>query len=102
MELSGQFPVRFLCEVLSINRSGFYKWKKRLEHPFNRMKSFISDLVIFKEYHAKYPSHGYRCDHPEIVRIYTLGSHTDYGCMKCGLTHTSKEIFGKTGLERYK
>ena len=24
------------------------------------MKSFISDLMVFKEYHAKYPSHGYR------------------------------------------
>ena len=24
------------------------------------MKSFISDLIVFKEYHAKYPSHGYR------------------------------------------
>ena len=60
MELSGQFPVKYLCEVLSVNRSGFYKWKKRLENPSNRMKSFISDLVLFKEYHAKYPSHGYR------------------------------------------
>ena len=67
MELSGQFPVKFLCEVLSINRSGFYKWKKRLEHPSNRMKSFISDLVIFKEYHAKYPSHGYRWLNAKIM-----------------------------------
>jgi len=24
------------------------------------MKSFISDIVLFKEYHSKYPSHGYR------------------------------------------
>ena len=60
MELSGQFPVKYLCEVLSINRSGFYKWKHRLEHPSNRMKSFVSDIVLFKEYHSKYPSHGYR------------------------------------------
>jgi len=60
MELSGQFPVKYLCEVLNINRSGFYKWKHRLEHPSNRMKSFVSDIVLFKEYHSKYPSHGYR------------------------------------------
>ena len=60
MELSGQFPVKYLCEVLSINRSGFYKWKHRLEHPSNRMKSLVSDIVLFKEYHSKYPSHGYR------------------------------------------
>ena len=67
MELSGQFPVKYLCEVLSVNRSGFYKWKKRLEHPSNRMKSFISDLVLFKEYHAKYPSHGYRWLNAKIL-----------------------------------
>lgn len=60
MELSGQFPVKYLCEVLSVNRSGFYKWKHRLEHPSNRMKSFISDMTLFREYHSKYPSHGYR------------------------------------------
>ena len=24
------------------------------------MKSFVSDIVLFKEYHSKYPSHGYR------------------------------------------
>lgn len=66
MELSGQFSVKYLCSVLSINRSGFYKWKKRLEHPSDRMKSFISDIVLFKEYHSKYPSHGYRCLNAKI------------------------------------
>ena len=48
MELSGQFPVQQLCQVLDINRSGFYKWKKRLEHPSGRLKSFISNLMLFK------------------------------------------------------
>ena len=60
MELSGQFPVQQLCRILDVNRSGFYKWTKRLEHPSDRMKSFVSNLMLFKEYHAKYPSHGYR------------------------------------------
>ena len=60
MELSGQFPVKTLCKILNVNRSGFYKWKKRLEQPSERMKTFVSNLVLFKEYHAKYPSHGYR------------------------------------------
>ncbi len=67
MELSGQFPVKFLCEVLGVNRSGFYKWKKRLENPSNRMKAFINDLILFKEYHAKYPSHGYRWLNAKIM-----------------------------------
>lgn len=38
------------------------------------------------------------CDHLEVVRIYTMGSHTDYGCLKCGLQHTNKEVFDKPGL----
>lgn len=67
MELSGQFPVKYLCEVLSVNRSGFYKWKKRLEHPSDRMRAFVNDLVLFKEYHAKYPSHGYRWLNAKIL-----------------------------------
>ena len=54
------FPVKKLCEVLGVNRSGFYKWKKRLENPSAKMKSFIQDVQIFKEYHERFPSHGYR------------------------------------------
>ena len=34
MELSKEFPVAVLCRLMNVNRSGFYKWKKRLEHPF--------------------------------------------------------------------
>lgn len=60
MELSKEFPVAVLCRLMNVNRSGFYKWKKRLEHPSKRLLSFVSDLALFKEYHAKYPSHGYR------------------------------------------
>lgn len=60
MEMSAQFPVQRLCKVLDVNRSGFYKWKKRLENPSKRLQSFTSNLTLFKEYHAKYPSHGYR------------------------------------------
>lgn len=60
MELSAQFSVKKLCDILDVNRSGFYKWKKRLEHPSERLKTYISNLMLFKEYHAKYPSHGYR------------------------------------------
>ena len=60
MFLSGEFPVKTLCDVLQVNRSGFYKWKNRLEHPSPRLRSFIADVALFKEYHEKYPSHGYR------------------------------------------
>lgn len=60
MELSAQFPIKKLCEIMDVNRSGFYKWKERLEHPSERLKTFVNNILLFKEYHAKYPSHGYR------------------------------------------
>lgn len=43
-----------------MNRSGFYKWKKRLEHPSERLVRFVDDMQLFRDYHRKYPSHGYR------------------------------------------
>lgn len=45
---------------MGVNRSGFYKWKDRLSHPSPKMISRASNINLFKEYHRKYPSHGYR------------------------------------------
>lgn len=35
------------------------------------------------------------CDHSQVVRLYYMGTHTDYGCMKCGMKSTVKEHFNK-------
>ena len=45
---------------MSVNRSGFYKWKKRLETPNQRDVQREEDVRLFLEYHNRYPSHGYR------------------------------------------
>lgn len=45
---------------MEIPRSSFYNWKKKLFAPSDRTKSLISNIMLFKEYHIKYPSHGYR------------------------------------------
>lgn len=60
MELSGEFPVKLLCETMGVNRSSFYYWKKRLGDPSPRTKNLIDNIQLFQEYHMKYPSHGYR------------------------------------------
>ena len=49
MELSGEFPVKVLCEEMGIVRSSFYGWKKRLSHPSEREKSFVSNIMLFRE-----------------------------------------------------
>ncbi len=60
LELSGAFAVKLLCETMGIRRSSFYNWKKHLSHPCRRIKSLVSAILLFQEYHLRYPSHGYR------------------------------------------
>lgn len=98
MELSGDFPVATLCRLMQVNRSGFYKWKKRLEHPSMRLQSFISDLALFKDYHAKYPSHGYRWLNAKI-RLDTGLIVSDQYAHKCCKT---AGIVSKSKHYRYK
>lgn len=105
MELSGQFPVKYLCDILSINRSGFYKWKKRLEHPSGRMVSFISDLALFKEYHAKYPSHGYRWLNAKIrldTGLLMSDQRAHRICKAAGIVSVSKHYRYKKPGDPYK
>ena len=93
MELSAQFPVKKLCTVMDINRSGFYKWKKRLEHPSERLKTFVSNLMLFKEYHARYPSHGYRWLNAKIRLDTGLILSDQYAhkcCKTAGIVSVSK------------
>lgn len=93
MELSSQFPVKKLCEVMDVNRSGFYKWKKRLEHPSERLRSFVSNVMLFKEYHAKYPSHGYRWLNAKIRLDTGLILSDQYAhkcCKTAGIVSVSK------------
>ena len=60
LELSGEFPVKLLCQAMNVNRSSFYYWKKRLGNPSPRTIALIDNIRLFLEYHMKYPSHGYR------------------------------------------
>lgn len=60
VELSGEFPVKLLCETMGIQRSSFYSWKKRLSNPCERTRTFVNNVLLFQEYHLRFPSHGYR------------------------------------------
>ena len=105
MELSGQFPVQHLCRILDVNRSGFYKWKKRLERPSERMKSFISNLMLFKEYHAKDPSHGYRWLNAKIRLDTGLILSDQYAhkiCKAAGIRSISKHYRYKKAGDPFK
>ena len=45
---------------MNVNRSSFYYWNKRLGNPSPRTIALIDNIRLFREYHLKYPSHGYR------------------------------------------
>ena len=45
---------------MGIQRSSFYYWKKRLSDPAPKIKALADNVILFREYHLKYPSHGYR------------------------------------------
>ena len=49
-----------LCEIMGIPRSSFYSWKKSLSMPSEQTKRFVRSVLLFLEYHMKFPSHGYR------------------------------------------
>lgn len=93
MELSIEFPVKKLCDVLGINRSSFYKWKHRLEHPSERLKTFVSNLMLFKEYHTKFPSHGYRWLNAKIrldTGLIVSDQYAHKCCKTAGIVSESK------------
>jgi transposase InsO family protein len=78
---------------MNVNRSGFYKWKKRLEHPSARLASLVSNIMLFKEYHAKYPSHGYRWLNAKIRLDTGLVLSDQYAhkcCKTAGIVSVSK------------
>jgi len=104
-ELSAQFDIKELCYYAGVSRSGFYKWKSRLNNPSNRTKSFISNLVLFKEYHERYPSHGYRWLNAKILLDTGLIMSDSYAhkcCKTLGIaSKVRKRRYRKPG-ERYR
>ena len=45
---------------MNVNRSGFYKWRNNMLNPSPKLLKRNADIALFKEYHNKYPTHGYR------------------------------------------
>ena len=39
------------------------------------------------------------CSHPEIVKLYDNGTHTDYGCTQCKLKSLENDAFERVGKD---
>ncbi len=58
-DLKSHYPVNFLCELMNLNRSGYYKWHKRQGNKNFREKRREEIIEKLEEAHKKYPSYGY-------------------------------------------
>lgn len=57
--LRSKYPVAVLCEVMAVNRSGYYKWRARRGNP-NRYERNRRQLTkLLEAAHKKHPSYGY-------------------------------------------
>lgn len=58
-KLSSEFPVKTLCKIMNVNRSGYYKWKARKEAP-NRYEKYRTELTdLLMKAHQKHQTYGY-------------------------------------------
>ena len=82
-----------LCEAMRIRRSSFYAWKKSLSSPSARMRNLVSNILLFQQYHLKYPSHGYRWLNAKIRLDTGLVMSDVYAhkcCKKAGIKSKAK------------
>lgn len=93
-----------LCDVMEIRRSSFYNWKKHISMPSNQTRNLVSNVLLVKEYHLKYPSHGYRRLNAKIrmeTGLVLSDPYVHKCCKIAGIKSKSKHYrYKKPGEER--
>ena len=105
MELSGEFPVKLLCETMGIQRSSFYSWKEHLSNPSDRARNFVSNILLFQEYHLRFPSHGYRWLNAKIrldTGLVLSDPHAHRCCKTAGIKSKAKHYKYKKPGDPYR
>lgn len=67
-----------LCELLSVSKSGYYKWKYRKANPSTRELIRQEHIKLIKEIHEKHPSRGYRWINAFIGNKYQINFTDNY------------------------
>ena len=91
--MAPDFGVSKLCQMMGVSRSGFYKWRNKINNPSLRTKTFIHNVMLFVEYHNKYPSHGYRWLNAKIrldTGLILSDTHAYKCCRTAGIKSVSK------------
>lgn len=88
-----------LCELMSVNRSGYYKWKNRKDKP-NRYEQDRTDLTrLLQEQHQKHKTYGYHFL-AQAIRNETGWVFSDNLAHKCckeaGIKSTARKTYHHT------
>ena len=88
---------------MQVNRSGFYKWQKRVNNPSEVDIKRASDITLFLKYHETYPSHGYRWLNAKIrldIGVVMSDKYAHKCCKYAGIRSKSKRYrYKKPGEE---
>lgn len=90
---------------MGINRSGFYKWRDSVLNPSEKKKKREADIALFKEFHERFPSHGYRWLRAKIEldtgAVYS-DNYAQRVCAYAGIRSVSKHVRRYRGTNRVK
>lgn len=91
---------------MRVNRSGYYKWKKRKNSPSKRTVQIEKDIELIKEIHKHHPSHGYRWIRAYALRHYGViwsNNHVHNCCKYAGIISIGKHYkYQRPGQEKEK
>lgn len=95
-----------LCNIMSVSRSGYYKWKYRKLHPSIKEITRQTEINLIKEVHKEHPSHGYRWINAFIRNkygFYMSDYHVHLCCKYENIRSQGKHYqWKKPGEEQYK
>ena len=64
-----KYPIVFLCEIMGVSKSGYYKWKNRQ----GKLNRYEQDRLLLTELltdqHQKHPSHGYHMLADDVFQV---------------------------------
>ena len=90
---------------MDVNRSGFYKWRNRMNNVSSKKLQRNNDIELFRQYHLKYPTHGYRWLNAKIKLDLGQTMSDNYAqrcCAFAGIRSVSKRCkYAKPG-KKYK
>lgn len=90
---------------MDVNRSSFYKWRKRMANPSDKMIKRQHDILLFKKYHDHYPTHGYRWLNAKIAldlgALYS-DNYAQRVCQYAGIKSVSKRFRAYKSTDRFK